>query len=87
MKKLIALTTTLLLTASIASAESPTEGDQKWLQVVEKKITESQPRISTPSEARLALLKDWASTKGYTLNVTKSESNYRVEVTRSFAQK
>ena len=87
MKKLTAFTSALLLTIGMAFAGTPTEADQKWLQVVEKKITEGQPRVSTPSESRVELLKEWASTKGYTLTVTKAESSFQVDVTRTYAQK
>ena len=87
MKKLTAFTSVLLLTIGMAFAGTPTEADQKWLQVVEKKITEGQARVSTPSESRVELLKTWAATKGYTLTVTKTESTFQVEATRAFAQK
>ena len=87
MKKLTAFTSALLLTIGMAFAGSPTEADQKWLEIVEKKIIEGQARVSTPSESRVELLKEWASTKGYTLTVTKTDESFQVEATRAYAQK
>lgn len=87
MKKLTAFTSALLLTAMLSFANTPSEADQKWLQAVEKKITEGQAQVSTPSETRVSLLKEWASTKGYSVNVTKTESSFQLEVNRAYAQK
>ncbi len=86
MKKLTAFTSALLLTVGIAIAGTPSEADQKWLEVAQKKATEGQ-RISTPNEARAELLKEWAIAKGYSIEVTKTEKSFQIEVTRAYAQK
>jgi len=87
MKKLTAITSALLLTATLTFAGTPSEADQKWLQVVEKKIAEGQAQVSTPSQTRVDLLKEWASTKGYSVNITKTETSFQLEVSRAYAQK
>jgi len=86
MKKLTAFTSALLLTVGIALAGTSSEADQKWLEVAQKKAAEGQ-RVSTPSETRVALLKEWASTKGYAVEVTKTDKSFQIEVSRAFAQK
>ena len=86
MKKLTAFTSVLLLTVGMAFAGTPTEADQKWLEVAQKKAAEGQ-RVSTPSETRVELLKEWASTKGYSVEVTKTEKSFQLDVSRAYAQK
>ena len=86
MKKLTAFTSALLLTVGIALAGTPSEADQKWLEVAQKKAAEGQ-RVSTPSETRATLLREWATTKGYSVEVTKTEKSFQVEVSRAYAQK
>jgi hypothetical protein len=86
MKKLTAFTSALLLTVGMAFAGTPSESDQKWLEVAQKKAAEGQ-RVSTPSETRATLLKEWATTKGYSVEVTKTEKSFQLEVSRAFAQK
>ena len=68
MKKLTAFTSALLLTVGMALAGTPSEADQKWLEVAQKKAAEGQ-RVSTPSEARATLLKEWASSGLLTMPV------------------
>jgi hypothetical protein len=87
MKKLTALTSALLLTVGIALAGTPSEADQKWLEIVQKKVAEGQAKVSTPSETRVTLLKEWASTKGYSVEVTKTDKSFQLEVSRAYAQK
>ena len=86
MKKLTAFVSALLLTVGITFAGAPSEADQKWLEVAQKKATEGQ-RVSTPSETRVALLKEWATTKGYSVEVTKTDKSFQLDVSRAFAQK
>lgn len=87
MKKLLALTAACLLTAGIAPAAEPSESDQKWLQVVEKKIAAGQSEVSTPVPERVDLLKQWAAHNGYTAQVTQAGANFRIELSKSVAQK
>lgn len=88
MKKLLALTYICILTTSgVLAGNPPSEADQKWLQAVEKKVTAGESKVSTPVSARVELLKQWASNNGYTAQVTQSESSYRIELSKSLAQK
>src|SRR6478736_2470009 len=87
MKKLTAFTAAYILIANLALAGQPSEADQKWLAVVQKKIADGQTRISTPVEERVTLLKDWAGKNGYTVAVTESERGYRLALTKSVTQK
>lgn len=72
---------------SVAFAGQPSEADQKWLQVVEKKINAGQTQVSTPAPERVTLLKEWASSNGYTTQVTQTSTSYRVDLSKSIAQK
>lgn len=87
MKKLLALTSACMLIASFASAGQSSEADQKWLQVVEKKISSGQTQISTPTQERVTLLKQWAASNGYSTQVTQTTTSYRVELSKALAQK
>jgi hypothetical protein len=80
MKKLTALLLGCLITCGALAEGAPSEADQKWLQAVEKIIAKGEKQVSTPSESRVTLLKDWAEKKGYSVKVTKVEQNFRVEV-------
>ena len=86
MKKLIALACGCLLTAGVAFAAGPTEADQKWLSAVTKMIENGKTEISTPSEVRANLVKDWAGKNGYSVNLSQSESSYKVEVSKHLAK-
>lgn len=86
MKKLIALALACLFTATVALAAPPSEADQKWLSVVEKKIVDGETDVSTPSEDRVQLLKEWATRKKYSVEVTKSDAGFRVKLSKQFAK-
>ncbi|MCW5554919.1 MAG: hypothetical protein KIS67_22490 [Verrucomicrobiae bacterium] len=87
MKKLIALTFGCALVLNTALAAEPSEADQKWLTVVEKKVTDGESRISTPSLDRVNLLKKWAAKKNYSVEVTKTDAGYRIELSKRVASK
>lgn len=88
MKKLLALTCICVLaTSGVLAGNSPSESDQKWLQAVEKKVTSGESKVSTPVPARVELLKQWASNNGYTVQVSQSDNSYRIELSKSLAQK
>ncbi len=87
MKKLTALTAACVLIAGLAFAGQPSEADQKWLEVVQKKVAEGQTKVSTPIQERVTLLKEWAGKNGYTVAVNQSENSYRLELAKSVAQK
>lgn len=86
MKKLTALFVSLLAFSFLAVAE-PTEADQKWLQTVEKMVAKGETKVSTSSEDRVTLVKDWAQKKGYSVTVTKSEKAFRLELTSKDSSK
>lgn len=87
MKKVLALSYACLLITTAAVAGQSSEADQKWLQVVEKKVSAGQTQVSTPAKARVELLKEWASSNGYTTQVTQTTTSYRVDLSKSIAQK
>ena len=87
MKKLTALTAACILIAGLAFAGQPNQADQKWLEVVQKKVAEGQTKVSTPIEERVTLLKEWAGKNGYTVAVNRSENGYRLELAKNVAQK
>jgi hypothetical protein len=82
MKKFAAVILGTWLTLSLAGAAEPTAQDQKWLQAVESMVAKGETKVSTPKEARVTLLQDWAGKKGYTLKVTKNDNGFVVEVTK-----
>ena len=87
MKKITVLALAGMLFASLSFAGEPNPADQKWLTVVEQKITGGQTKVSTPSEERVVLLKQWAAQHGYSVTVTKVESSFRLDVSKSLAGK
>jgi rRNA maturation endonuclease Nob1 len=80
MKILAALSLSCLLAAGSVVAGETNEADQKWVQVVEKMVANGDRKITTPSETRVNLLKDWAAKNGYSLSVTKTDTGFSVEV-------
>ena len=87
MKKLATLLLGCLLTVGYAALAEPSEADQKWLDAVKKMVVSGQSTVSTPSEGRATLLKDWAGKEGYSVQTTKTETGYRLEVSKHLAQK
>ncbi len=80
MKKLIACLSVCVLASSLVLAGEPSAADQKWLKVAESMVLKGEKKISTPSETRANLLKEWATKEGYTVKVSKTETGYGVEV-------
>jgi hypothetical protein len=87
MKKIVASLLGCLLLVSLAVTAEPTAADQKWLETVEKMVARGETRISTPSEARANLLKEWAGKSGYSAKVAKTNTGYSIEVGKSLVQK
>ena len=88
MKKIILLAFTSVLSFNLFSAEQPvSDANQKWLGAVEKMVASGRHQISTPVEARTLLLKDWAKKNGYTFQLTKTESTFRVELSKNVREK
>lgn len=87
MKTLIALTFGCALVLNSALAAEPSAADQKWLTVVEKKVSDGETRVSTPSVERVNLLKQWAAKKNLSVEVTKTDAGYRIELSKRVASK
>ncbi len=87
MKKSIALLLGLSFVVCLTAVAEPSAADQKWMAVAQKKIAKGETKISTPSQARVTLLKEWAAKKGWRIEVTKTESGYRLERSQSIVQR
>lgn len=81
MKKCAAVLLGCLLTFNFVAIAETKEADQKWLVAVEKMVTKGEKKISTPSEERANLLKQWADKKGYVVKATKTERGFSLELT------
>lgn len=86
MKTLSAILLGCLLAVTNVMADSTSEADKKWLEVVSSMVSEGQTKVSTPNEKRVTLVKDWAAKNGYSVAVTKAESGYQIEFTRQLAK-
>lgn len=86
MKKLSVLLLGITLLSSVAFAENVSDADAKWLTVVEKMVVDGKKEVSTPSDARVALLKNWAVKKGYTAEVAKSDKGFTVTFAKGIAK-
>ena len=87
MKKLAALLLGCSLTFNFAALGAPQAGDLKWLEAVQKMVAKGESKVSTPSEARANLLKEWAAKQGYSVKATKTATGYSLEVSKNLAQK
>ncbi len=87
MKKLVVLWLGCVLTFGLTAVGEPNQADQKWLQAVQKMVAKGESKLSTPIEARVSLLKEWGAKNGYSVKAVKTETGYRIEVTRHLAQK
>ena len=70
----------IVLTTPAFAGEALNEADQKWTAAVEKIIAAGNTTISTPSEKRVELAKQLAQKAGRKVEVSKSESSYRIKV-------
>ena len=80
MNKLTTLLLGCLMSFSLLASAAPSEADQKWLQAVQKMVVHGEKKLSTSSEDRMSLFKEWAQKNGYSVSVTKSEKSYSLEV-------
>ena len=87
MKKLFVILLGMTLIAGAGFAETISDADQKWLAATEKKVEAGQTEVSTPSAARVVLLKKWASDKGLTTQVQNTGQTFRVTLSRQVAVK
>jgi hypothetical protein len=84
MKKVILIAVTSLLSLNLLAADQTVSAsDQKWLNAVQKMLADGEHEISTPVEARTHLLADWAKKNGYVMQVAKTESSFRINLSKS----
>lgn len=76
-----------LLSFNLTALAETKPADKKWLEVVQKMVAKGERKVATPSEERMNLLKTWAKEKGYTLQVTKTQTGYSIELTKNLASK
>jgi hypothetical protein len=86
-KRIIAIACVGVFSLSLATAGEPSQAEQKWLTVIEKKAGQGDTQVSTPSEERVNLLKEWAGKNNYSVTVRKSEGSYRMKLSKSLAKK
>lgn len=82
MKKIVILTGAFFLALTLVASAEPSVADQKWLGAVKTMVTEGKTKVSTPSEERSKLLKEWAEKNGYSVAVTKMENSFSIELSR-----
>jgi hypothetical protein len=87
MKRVIAIVLGLMLLGNITAQAEVDAADKKWLETIEKIIAKGETSIPTTSAQRMAMLKDWASKKGYAVMVGKNELGYHVELFPKIALK
>jgi hypothetical protein len=85
MKQLSILLLGMALLSVPALAANVSEADQKWLTIVEKMVDQGKNTVSTPSEERVALVKNWAASKGFGTEVKKTETGFQVTFSKSLA--
>jgi hypothetical protein len=76
----------LLLTFQLTALAELAPADQKWLEAVKTMVINGEAMISTPSQERVDLLKEWAAKNGYSVQVTKTERGFRLDVSRRLAK-
>jgi hypothetical protein len=86
MKKISKLLMGCLLVCSLTVVAESNQSDQKWLDAVQKMVAKGATEVSTPSQDRAKLLKEWAGKRGYSVEVTKTEAGFRVVVSKSLAK-
>src|SRR4051812_1371183 len=80
MKKLTVLLFGCVLAFRLTALAEPSEADQKWLKTVQKMVAKGEKKVITHDEARVKLVKTWADKDGYTVQVTKQDNGYRLEI-------
>jgi hypothetical protein len=84
-KTIVAIVGLILIACNVVLADSST-ADQKWLGAVQKMVQQGQTKVSTPSDGRVKLIQDWAQKNSYSVTVTKSDTSFQLEITRSVAK-
>jgi hypothetical protein len=85
MKLLASFIAGVALIATTALAGEVNPADQKWLETAGKMVTAGKTEISTPSEARATLLKEWSQRHGYSVNILKGDAGFKIQVSKSVA--
>jgi uncharacterized FAD-dependent dehydrogenase len=85
MKKIVLLIAVVAATC-LANAETK-DTDKKWLEAVQKMVAEGKKDVSTPNQARVDLVKEWAKKQGYSVDVSKTQVGFRIELTKPVAKK
>ena len=86
MKKLSVLLLGMVLLSGAAFAETVSDADKKWLTVVEKMVGEGKSTVSTTTDERVKLAKNWATKKGYSTEVAKTEKGFKLTFSKALAQ-
>ncbi len=86
MKNLSVLLLGMALLSSIGFAGNISEADQKWLTVVEKMVGEGKTTVSTTTDERVKLAKNWAAKQGYSTEVAKTDKGFKVTFSKTLAQ-
>ena len=86
MKKSVAMIASCLSLVGSSVLAEPSVADQKWLTVAQKMVEDGQSKVSTPSEERVKLLKEWAEKQGHSLQVTKTETGFSIELHKKLAK-
>ena len=72
MNKLAVILLGFCLVFNFTALGDSKEADQKWLEAVQKMVAKGEKKISTPSETRVKLLKDWGTKNGFSVQVVKT---------------
>ena len=75
-----------MLMVGFSVLAAPVEADQKWLEAVQKMVEKGKNNVSTPSQARVDLVKKWAAAKGLTVAVSKTEAGFQLELSKNLAR-
>jgi rRNA maturation endonuclease Nob1 len=86
MKKFVAIMAGCLMLGGFSAMAEPSATDQKWLTAVQKMVEDGQTRVSTPSEERVKLLKEWAAKQGLAVQVTKTDAGFSIELQKKVAK-
>ena len=86
MKKYVVIVGGCLLLLGNSAMAEPSAPDLKWLTAVQKMVEDGQTKIATPSEERVKLIKEWAAKQGFSLEVTKTDTGFSIELHKKVAK-
>lgn len=76
-----------MLMVNFAAFGEVSSVDQKWLEAVQNMVEKGEKKVTTSKENRVDLVKEWATKKGFSVKVTKTDGSYQLELSKSIAQK